>query len=237
MGEACRALGTPVTGGNVSLYNESPTGAIYPTPIVGMVGIVDPVSNATASAFRVVDDAIVLLGEPTDELGGSEYLATIHGIVAGAPPACDLEAERRLIDAILDAIGRGVVRSAHDVSDGGLAVAIAECCVGDVERLVGAEIDLGAWASLPRMALLFGEGQGRIVLSTPDPAAVLATAAAHGVRARRIGTVRPQAAGLRIDAMAVGVQQLAKAFHDSIPSIMSGSAAAVAAAEEPLTTV
>jgi len=237
MGEACRALGTPVTGGNVSLYNESPSGAIYPTPVVGMVGIVDPVTNATPSAFSVIDDAIVLLGEPTNELGGSEYLATIHGIVAGAPPACDLEAERRLIDAVLDAIGRGLVRSAHDVSDGGLAVAIAECCVGNAEQLLGAEIDLRAWSSLPRTALLFGEGQGRIVLSTPDVAAVMATAAAHGVPARRIGTVRPPAAGLRIDAMRIEVQQLAKAFHDAIPSIMSGSAAAVAAAEEPLTTV
>ena len=237
IGEACRALGTPVTGGNVSLYNESPSGAIYPTPIVGMVGIVDPVTNATGSAFSVVDDAIVLLGEPTDELGGSEYLATVHGIVAGAPPACVLDAERRLIDAVLDAIGRGVVRSAHDVSDGGMAVAIAECCVGDIERLLGAEIDLGAWASLPRMALLFGEGQGRIVLSTPDPAAVLATASKHGVPARRIGTVRPASAGLRIGAMAVEVHQLAKAFHESIPSIMSGSVAAIAVAEEPLTTV
>ncbi|HZS59920.1 MAG TPA: phosphoribosylformylglycinamidine synthase subunit PurL [Gemmatimonadaceae bacterium] len=237
IGEACSALGTPVTGGNVSLYNESPSGAIYPTPIIGMVGIVDPVTNATASAFGVIDDAIVLLGEPTDELGGSEYLATIHGLVAGAPPKCDLEAERRLIDALLDAIGRGVVRSAHDVSDGGLAVAIAECCVGNIERLFGAEIDLSAWASLPRMALLFGEGQGRIVVSTPDPAAVLLTAIARGVPARKIGTVRPATAGLRIDAMNVGVDQLAKAFHEAIPTIMSGSAAAVAAAEEPLTTV
>src|SRR5262249_26277393 len=155
MGEACRALGTPVTGGNVSLYNESPSGAIYPTPIIGMVGIVEPVTNATPSAFSVVDDAIVLLGEPTNELGGSEYLATIHGIVAGAPPKCDLDAEKKLIDAVLDAIGRGVVRSAHDISDGGLAVALAECCVGDIEALMGAEISLSAWHMLPQNALLF----------------------------------------------------------------------------------
>jgi phosphoribosylformylglycinamidine synthase II len=237
MGEACRALGTPVTGGNVSLYNESPSGAIYPTPIIGMVGIVDPVTNATGSAFSVVDDAIVLLGEPTDELGGSEYLATIHGIVAGAPPTCDLEAERRLIDAVLDAIGRGIVRSAHDVSDGGLAVAVAECCVGNIEQLLGAEVDLSSWSSLPRMALLFGEGQGRIVISSSDPSNILAIAASHGVPARKIGTVRPATAGLRIDTLTVGVEALAKAFHEAIPTIMSGSAAAVAAAEEPLTTV
>jgi phosphoribosylformylglycinamidine synthase subunit PurL len=237
MGEACRALGTPVTGGNVSLYNENPSGAIYPTPVVGMVGLVEPIEHATPSAFSTVGDAIVLLGEPTAELGGSEYLATIHGIVAGAPPACDLDAERRLIDAVLDAIGRGIVRSAHDVSDGGLAVAIAECCVGNAEQLVGADVDLGAWTAMPRSALLFGEGQGRVVISTPDPVAVLAAAASHGVPARRIGTVRAKGAGLRIDGMAVGTDALAKAFHDSIPSIMSGSAAAIAVAEEPLTTV
>jgi phosphoribosylformylglycinamidine synthase len=237
MGEACRALGTPVTGGNVSLYNENPGGAIYPTPVVGMVGIVDPVTNATPSTFGCLEDAIVLFGEPTAELGGSEYLATIHGMVAGAPPACDLEAERKLIDAVLDAIGRGVVRSAHDVSDGGLAVAVAECCVGNIEALKGAELDLGPWTKLPRNALLFGEGQGRVVISTPDPAAVLAVASAHGVPAKRIGTVRAKTAGFRINATLIEVEKLAQAFHDAIPSIMSGSAAAVAVAEEPLTTV
>ncbi|HXB25539.1 MAG TPA: AIR synthase-related protein, partial [Gemmatimonadaceae bacterium] len=237
MGEACRALGTPVTGGNVSLYNENPGGAIYPTPVVGMIGIVDPVTNATPSTFGCLEDAIVLFGEPTAELGGSEYLATIHGLVAGAPPACDLEAERKLIDAVLDAIGRGIVRSAHDVSDGGLAVALAECCVADIEALKGAELDLGPWAKLPRNALLFGEGQGRVVISTPDPAAVLAVAGAHGVPAKRIGTVRAKTAGFRINAMLIEVEKLAQAFHDAIPSIMSGSAAAVAVAEEPLTTV
>jgi hypothetical protein len=102
---------------------------------------------------------------------------------------------------------------------------------------MGAEVDLSAWASLPRHALLFGEGQGRVVLSSPDPSAVLATATAHGVPAKRIGRVRPKAAGLRIDTMTVGVDKLATAFHDAIPSIMSGSAAAIAVAEEPLTTV
>jgi phosphoribosylformylglycinamidine synthase len=241
IGEACRVLGTPVTGGNVSLYNENPGGAIHPTPVIGMVGLLDSLDRATGSAFTEPGDAIVLLGEPTDELGGSEYLQAIHGVLAGAPPACDLLAERALIDALLTAIERDGVRSAHDVSDGGLAVALAECCIGNRAAPIGAEIDLGDWAHLSRRALLFGEGQGRIVVSTPDPAVVLAVAAAHGVPARAIGTVRQAPAGFTIrigtPVLVSDVASLADAFHDAIPTIMSGSVAAVAAAEEPLTTV
>jgi phosphoribosylformylglycinamidine synthase len=104
MAEACNALGTPVTGGNVSLYNENPSGAVYPTPVIGMVGLIESLDHITRSHFQVERDAIVLLGEPTSELGGSEYLARVHGIVAGPPPACDLEGERALIDAVLEAI-------------------------------------------------------------------------------------------------------------------------------------
>src|SRR4029077_8282174 len=91
MGEACTALGTPVTGGNVSLYNENPTGAVYPTPVVGMIGLIDSISHITRSNFQNEGDTVILLGEPTVELGASEYLARIHNVVAGAPPACDLD--------------------------------------------------------------------------------------------------------------------------------------------------
>jgi phosphoribosylformylglycinamidine synthase subunit PurL len=238
MGDACRALGTPVTGGNVSLYNESPAGAIYPTPVVGMVGLIDSFEHVTRSGFRNDAEAmIVLLGEPTDELGGSEYLARIHGAVAGAPPRCDLAAERSLIDALLIAVRAGTVRSAHDVSDGGFAVAVAECCIGDPERLVGADLDLSAWSGLPLRALLFGEGQGRVLVSTLNPAAVLAVARDRGVPARQIGTVRPRAAELRITIGATlvvaPVARLAAAYHGAIPRAMAGSPAVVQAAEEP----
>jgi phosphoribosylformylglycinamidine synthase len=244
IGEACEALGTPVTGGNVSLYNENPSGAIYPTPVIGMVGLIESLDQVTRGTFTEPGDAIVLLGEPTGELGGSEYLARIHGIVAGAPPACDLGGERRLIDALLTAIGRDAVRSAHDVSDGGLAVALAECCVGDQQHVVGADVDLTEWSSArigPR-ALLFGEGQGRIVVSTPDPAVVLAVASEAGVPARVIGTVQPESSGLFIRRphgaeLRVATEALVRAYHDAIPSIMSGSVAAMAVAQEPLTTV
>src|SRR6185437_6701952 len=140
MADACTALGTPVTGGNVSLYNENPTGAVYPTPVIGMVGLIDSLAQITRSAFQDERDAIVLLGEPTAELGASEYLARIHGLVAGAPPACRPDEERALIDAVLEAIEGGVVDSAHDCSDGGLAVALAECCIMHRSMQLGATV-------------------------------------------------------------------------------------------------
>src|SRR3954464_12765904 len=98
MGEAWEALGTPVTGGNVSLYNENPGGAVFPTPVIGMVGLIDDLDRITRANFSAEGDAVVLLGNPTDEIGGSEYLARVHKVVAGAPPRCDLDAERNLID-------------------------------------------------------------------------------------------------------------------------------------------
>jgi phosphoribosylformylglycinamidine synthase len=236
MGDACRTLGTPVTGGNVSLYNESPRGAIYPTPIVGMVGLIDDLTHVTRSAFRADGEAIVLLGEPTDELGASEYLAWIHGVVAGAPPRCDLDRERATIDALLEAIRAGAVGSAHDCSEGGLAVALAESAIGNAEGLMGADVDLSAWSALPLRALLFGEAQGRIIVGTPDPARVLEIAARHGVPARRIGTVRSGSGALTITVgdrvIQAPLDRLARAFHDAIPRIMSGAAAEAAILEQ-----
>ena len=237
MAEACLALGTPVTGGNVSLYNETPRGAIYPTPVVGMVGRIDSLSHITRAAFAQAGDRIVLLGEPTASIGASEYLQTIHGVVAGAPPTCDLDAERRLIEALLDTITAGAVRSAHDCSDGGLAVALAECAIMDRERPIGARVDLAAWAGLPLRALLFGEAQGRVIVSTPDPDGVLAVARRHGVPAQDIGVVE-NGGNLEITAgdrhLAASIVQLADAYFESIPRIMSRAASAVS--DSPVTT-
>jgi phosphoribosylformylglycinamidine synthase len=236
MGEACSALGTPVTGGNVSFYNENPEGAVYPTPVVGMVGLVESLSHITIGTFRHDGDAIVLLGEPTDELGGSEYLAHIHGIVAGAPPKCDLDRERALIEAILEAIRSGHVRSAHDCSEGGLALAIAECAIGDRTRMVGAEIDLQPYAHLPVRALLFGEAQGRIVVSTPEPARVLEIAERHGVPAARIGTVRVDSERLTFvlgdRTVHASLRRLGEAYHNTIPAIMGVEPAEAAVLEQ-----
>ncbi|HVT38130.1 MAG TPA: phosphoribosylformylglycinamidine synthase subunit PurL [Gemmatimonadaceae bacterium] len=224
MAEACVALDTPVTGGNVSFYNESPAGAVYPTPIVGMVGLMDDVSHATQMAFSELGDEIVLLGEPTAELGASEYLAWIHGIVAGAPPACDLTRERALVETLIESVGLGNVRSAHDCSEGGLAVALAECAIARANAPLGAVVDLSAWSALPLRALLFGEAQGRAIISTPVPELVLASAARHGVPARAIGTVSFAREGLSVTigsrTIRTMIPVLRDAYHNALPSAM-----------------
>jgi phosphoribosylformylglycinamidine synthase len=225
MGEACRALGTPVTGGNVSLYNESPAGAVYPTPVVGMVGLIESLAHVTRATFRIDGDTILLLGEMGGELGGSEYLATIHDAVIGPPPACDVEREKLIIDTLLEAIRGGVVSSAHDCSDGGIAVALAECCIADPEAGGGAEIDLSQWAHLPNRAVLFGETQGRFIVSSSTPARVEAIARKTGVSCTRLGTVRMNSPALTVK-LGDGViradrQVMRRAYHESIPKIMS----------------
>src|SRR5688500_145774 len=225
MGEACRALGTPVTGGNVSLYNESPAGAVYPTPVIGMVGLIDDLAHVTPATFRVDGDAVILLGEMGGELGGSEYLSTIHGAVLGAPPKCDVERERLTIDVLLEAIRSGAVSSAHDCSDGGIAIALAECCIASPEAESGADIDLTSWAHLANRTLLFGETQGRFVVSSSDPARVEAIARTAGIPCTRIGTVRLTSQSLAI-SLGDGILRadramMRHAYHRAIPEIMS----------------
>ncbi len=224
IGEACLALETPVTGGNVSLYNENPAGAIYPTPTIGMVGVIDDVDHITASRFAGEGDDIVLLGENTEELGGSEYLKVVHGIVAGDAPEIDLDAEKRLQTALLDAIRRGVVRSAHDISEGGIAVTLAESAIGDGTAPFGIDVKLDD--DLPMTALLFGEAQSRVVIScdalaTPE---VLALFAAAGVGAMHIGRVGPIGGDFRVttreSAIEVPVASLARAYFEAIPRRM-----------------
>jgi phosphoribosylformylglycinamidine synthase len=195
-----------------------------------MVGLIDDVSKATRMTFTTPGDAIVLLGETKDELGGSEYLARIHGLTIGAPPTVDLDGEKRLIEALLAAIGRGVVRSAHDCSEGGLAVALTESCVAERDRMLGADVTLPA-TGLPMRSAFFGESQGRVVVSTADADAVLAIAAQHGVPAARIGTVRSEPTLTLRAGDAVlesALAPLAAAYHDAIPTLMTRSATAAA---------
>jgi phosphoribosylformylglycinamidine synthase subunit PurL len=240
MSEACTALGTPVTGGNVSFYNESPTGAVYPTPVVGMVGLIESLDHVTRSTFHVDGDTVLLIGQPTNELGGSEYLSRIHGVTAGTPPACDPGRERMTIDALLECIYAGHIRSAHDCSDGGLAVALAECAIGDREKMMGASIDLTSWWQLKTRAVLFGEGQGRIVVSSPAPARVMEIVLGRGVPCRAIGEVRGGSDVLSIrthDAvLRVRLDDLAAAYHDAIPAIMQGAPQATAVLEQDSVT-
>ncbi len=226
MGEACTVLETPVTGGNVSLYNENPQGAIHPTPTIGMVGLIESLSHVTPSGFQAAGDDIVLLGDCTDELGASEYLLAIHGLTIGEPPVCEPKRERVLIDALLESIRSGLVRSAHDCSDGGLAVALSECAMADRDRVFGFNVDLSAWATLPHRALLFGEAHGRVVVSTANSVAVLQIAQRHGVPARVIGTVTNADGGAHFrisdDTFSAPMGWLAKAFHEAIPLAMDG---------------
>jgi len=186
LGDACRALGLPVTGGNVSLYNESPRGRIAPTPQVGVVGLLDDVSRAVAPAFREVGDTILLVGEAGPGLGGSEY-ARIAGVAPeDGPPALDLDAERRLQAFVIEAVGRGLVRSAQDVSGGGFAVALAEAAMWSG---LGAHVRLPI-ASSPAVDL-FGESPSRLILSAlpRHAAAVELLARQHGLVVEPIGSV------------------------------------------------
>ena len=202
LAEACEVFNTPVTGGNVSLYNQNPAGAIDPTPTVGMVGIIDKPENITSQWFKDEGDAVILLGEPVNTedplfgLGGSALLQVEHGKKEGTPPPCDLEKEKLLQDALLGLIETGVVKSAHDCSEGGLAVALAESAISELTarqspRLTGADIDLSDVECARIDVLLFGENHGRVVITTSEAEASAAVERAKllGVPAQRIGAV------------------------------------------------
>ncbi|MEX2209253.1 MAG: phosphoribosylformylglycinamidine synthase subunit PurL [Myxococcota bacterium] len=186
MGDACRALGVPIVSGNVSFYNEtSGEGSIPPTPTIGMVGLLEDVSRAVPAAFRFAGDVVILLGETFAELGASEYLAVRHGLERGAPPALDLAAEKRLQALLVEAATRGLLRSAHDCSEGGAAIALAECAI---RAGFGVEAALPELGGRPELAL-FSESAGRAVVSCAPGAAdeLLALGRAHRVQAARIG--------------------------------------------------
>jgi len=187
--EACRAFGTPVTGGNVSLYNESPAGVVDPTPTIGMVGLIDKEEHITTQWFKNDGDTIILVGEIAHtvaagadrggaktghngeaevnalgySLGGSRYLKVCHGLKLGPPPLVDLACEIKIQIAVRDLIRQGLLKGAHDCSEGGLAVALAECCFNP-EKLFGAEVDLKTGRT-PAAIALFNESQSRIVIS------------------------------------------------------------------------
>ena len=162
MSEACLKLNTPVVSGNVSFYNETQGTAIYPTPTVGMVGLIEDIDTHMTQWFKNEGDLIVLLGQTREEFGGSEYLKEIHGKVCGAPPELNLEMELKLIQALLKASEEGIINSAHDISEGGLAVAISESCFTP-NALVGVEIKVPSL--IRKDAILFSESQGRAIVS------------------------------------------------------------------------
>jgi len=160
--DACKSLNLSVVSGNVSFYNESPNGAIYPTPTIGMVGVIDKLAWICTQYFKKDGDTIILLGASKEELGASEYLKVIHNLIRGDAPDLNLKQEAAVQAALLGAIREGIVKSAHDCSEGGLAVAIAESCISG-DKMIGAAIDLKD--NIRKDALLFGESQSRIIIS------------------------------------------------------------------------
>lgn len=226
---ATEALGTPVVSGNVSFYNETPEGAIYPTPTIGMLGILDDVNQRCTTAFRDEGDILVLLradNDPSGGLGGSEYLSLIHNLEAGMPPALDIEAEKRLQTCVLEAIREGLLASAHDCSDGGLAVCISECAIAGG---VGASLLLrySDFEDLPPSAIFFGEAQSRVLVSIRTDKQLRKLeqmAQAHGIRAHWIGSVGGDSLRIALDGeylIDLKIETLADAYNNTIRKIMS----------------
>jgi phosphoribosylformylglycinamidine synthase subunit PurL len=223
--EGCNAFNTPVTGGNVSLYNQSPAGAIDPTPTVGMVGLIENAKHITRSYFTKAGDAVILIGGTGDELGASHFLKVVHGRKAGRVPALDFTREKATQEALISLIKSGLVKSAHDCSEGGLAVALAESCLCGEHRL-GATIDFGT-TGLRADQLLFNESQTRILISTTatNASAVLSLLEWRGISAKRIGTVGGDALAIRADGREFDwkLAELHEAWYQSISHAMSSN--------------
>ncbi|MDP8241132.1 MAG: phosphoribosylformylglycinamidine synthase subunit PurL [Candidatus Hatepunaea meridiana] len=221
MGEACRALDTPVTGGNVSFYNETHGQAVLPTPVIGMLGVMDDVSKNVGSFFTQSGDDVYLLGEILDYgLGGSSYLKVFHNKTAGKIPLVNFDNERRLIDLLVGLVEGGLINSAHDVSDGGLAVTLAECCISNKRTKSGVVIDYPIERSLKEH--LFSESPGRVVVSVnrKDIDLFVKRAENHGVPYKKIGIT----GGDRYiwkGMFNLPIEKLADAYYNAISRLMN----------------
>lgn len=231
MAEACEYFGAPVVSGNVSFYNETPEMVIYPTPVVGMLGLIDDVDRRCSSEFKNEGDVVVLISGWTPEeesrcdissLGGSEYLKVVHGLVVGRPPKLSLEREKRVHETILKAIDQGLLSSAHDCSDGGLAVALAEACImGNV----GARISLTA--NCAPASALFAETQSRVVVSLPVEKLGVLREIAESMEVQmtvlgKVGGEKLEIAVNEESVIDVKVIELGEAWHKAIPAKMNG---------------
>jgi len=219
MGEACRVLGTPVTGGNVSFYNEDPEHAVFSTPVIGMIGLVEDVAHITTQNFKDEGHVILLLGENKQELGASEYLHTVFNQTKGNVPELDLQFEKNLQTALLSAIQKDLVFSAHDCSEGGLAVALAECCISDRENPIGATIKLND--SIRVDCLLFGESQSRVIITcTPGNMAKLTEHfGKNQITCAAIGTTCGNRLSIN-DYVNVDLKDLIQAYYNALPQMM-----------------
>jgi phosphoribosylformylglycinamidine synthase subunit PurL len=236
--DACRAFGTPVTGGNVSFYNESPTGAVDPTPTIGMVGLLERVDRRVPSHFAATGDDVLILGTTRGELGGSAYWSEVLRFVGGRVPRVDLEAERRLQELLVAAAGRGLLRSAHDAAEGGLLVALAEAAMGSAYAPsgLGATLDLERYApGVESEGLLYGEDAGRVVVSA-DPAhsaALTALASEHAVPVFHAGRVGGRTLELRVGSgvLSWDMDALRRTYFEAIPRRMQHADAERSAGE------
>lgn len=217
LAKACTEFETPVTGGNVSFYNESPDRTVYPTPVIGMLGVIEDASKSLRSSFTTEGDLIAVVGPESSELGGSEYLKVIHNIVGGRVPPVDYAYEKSLHTFLRQAIMSGLLHSAHDVSEGGLAVTLAECCIMDREEMHGAKIALDF--ALRRDFVLFGEGGGRVVISYDSSRAneLEALTKAHNVPLEVIGIVSGDLLQIN-ETMLARLDEMASVYYGVLPS-------------------
>jgi phosphoribosylformylglycinamidine synthase II len=221
MGEACRFFDTPVTGGNVSFYNESPDRAVYPTPTIGMLGLVEDLSHITTSYFKNEGDLIYVLGEDKEELGGSEYLKVIHKKVEGDSPQLDLPTEKKLQDTILELIRKKIINSAHDVSEGGIVCALAECCIINNEKVIGAEVNIPI--KLRKDFSYFSESQSRIIVSVSSNKKNEFEKLLQSVKQPFTSIGKTIGSSLKISSdIKVTLEELSDLYFNTIPRIMSG---------------
>jgi phosphoribosylformylglycinamidine synthase len=220
IGEACRALNTPVTGGNVSFYNETGDTAVFPTPVIGMVGLLENIEQSTTIEYKDAGDFIVTLGALNGCLGGSEYLRTIHGKIQGPIPHLNLELEMGIQELCLDAIKKGIIKSAHDLSDGGLAVNISESLIHSKKGL-GARLDVVR--KLQNSELLFGECQSVIVVTLEEGALyeLIFLAQKLDMHTQTIGRVTDTNSLIINDQIDISRTKLENAYFNSLEKIMT----------------
>ncbi len=234
MSEACAVFQTPVTGGNVSFYNETDGVGIHPTPVIGMVGIIEDMRHATTQWFKQEDSAIIVLGDTADDLGASEYALAARGRIEGRVPQLDLQLERRVQEACLKIIQAGLIESAHDPSDGGLAVALAESCFSSYRRsAIGCEVNLEG--ELSQAALLFAETPSRMILSAGDDKVdqIKKLAGESDVRATVIGRTGGDRIAISVNGEPIinrPVAEVESAWRNTLPGMLE--VASLLAAEE-----
>lgn len=219
MKEACLVFNTPVTGGNVSFYNESKNYTVYPTPVIGMLGLIENVKMITTAFFKDEGDLIYLLGETKPEIGGSEFLKLFYNRVEGDIPQIDLQFEKKLINTLLLLIDEGLIKSAHDISDGGLAVALAECCVMNRKKKIGASISLNF--KFRKDFYLFSETQSRIIISIDrnNKSELERILIENELPFEEIGVVGGEFLKIN-DVVRLNLNQIDEAYYNSLPAIM-----------------